>query len=271
MTLAPIAWKSSGRLLSLALVSSVALSTGATYAAPRQAMLAPVAQTWLTVDPPLLCRTWVSPSEFARHCTAHWHLDAQRRPFSDDPAWVPVDSTLAGFDDAGVAARLPLAYTRPIKRLASTKAAPSRHLIASGTYSASGPYGLWTPPPGYHAYAMSDYAGDPNAAEFGFCTWWAQYKRQDEQLITLGNAGQWAANARSQGMSVGSAPRLGATVVFAPGVEGASSQGHVAHVEAVYGGGWFLISEMNMAWNGGGWGRVSFRYALAAPGVSFIY
>ena len=137
--------------------------------------------------------------------------------------------------------------------------------------SGSGPYGLWTPPPGMSAYAMTDYAGDPNAAQFGFCTWWAQYKRLDEQLIRLGNAWQWAGNASGAGLSVGSVPQVGATAVFGPGVEGASGQGHVAHVEAVYTGGWFLISEMNMAWNGGGWGRVSFRYALAGPGVSFIY
>ena len=63
----------------------------------------------------------------------------------------------------------------------------------------------------------------------------------------------------------------GATVVFQPGVEGAGGAGHVAHVEAVYPGGWFLISEMNFYWNGGGWGRVDYRFAYARSGVSFIY
>jgi len=35
--------------------------------------------------------------------------------------------------------------------------------------------------------------------------------------------------------------------------------------------GWFLISEMNFYWNGGGWGRVDYRYAHSGWGVSFIY
>ena len=36
-------------------------------------------------------------------------------------------------------------------------------------------------------------------------------------------------------------------------------------------GGWFLISEMNFYWNGGGWGRVDYRFAHSGPGVYFIY
>ena len=69
----------------------------------------------------------------------------------------------------------------------------------------------------------------------------------------------------------GSVPAAGATVVFQPGVQGASGLGHAAHVEAVYGNGWFLVSEMSFFWNGGGWGRVSFRYAHVGWGVTFIY
>ena len=106
---------------------------------------------------------------------------------------------------------------------------------------------------------------------FGQCTWWAQYKRQDENLRRMGNARYWAAGAASRGYRVGRTPRAGATVVFQPGVEGAGGAGHVAHVEKVYPGGWFLVSEMNFYWNGGGWGRVSYRFAYARSGVSFIY
>ena len=36
-------------------------------------------------------------------------------------------------------------------------------------------------------------------------------------------------------------------------------------------GGWFLISEMNFYWNGGGWGRVDYRLAHTGWGVQFIY
>jgi len=28
---------------------------------------------------------------------------------------------------------------------------------------------------------------------------------------------------------------------------------------------------MSFYWNGGGWGRISFRYAHTGPGVAFIY
>jgi hypothetical protein len=106
---------------------------------------------------------------------------------------------------------------------------------------------------------------------FGQCTWWAQYKRQNENLRHMGNARYWAAGAASRGYRVGHTPRAGATVVFQPGVEGAGGAGHVAHVEKVYPGGWFLVSEMNFYWNGGGWGRVSYRFAYVRSGVSFIY
>lgn len=281
MTLTPMTWRTGGRLVSLALLGSVALNTGA-HAAPvppttYMAEATEDSQTWLTLQRPLLCATTVTPTSFSRRCTTHWYLDARRQPVSDDPAWVPIESAILDASDGEVF--LPhwlLRATRPTVRqgkrilpriVASAAAAP---WTGAGT-GGSGPYGLWNPPPGYHAYAMADYAGDPNAAFFGVCTWYAQYRRQDERLMDLGNAWQWAFTAASHGLRTGSAPAVGATVVFQPGVEGAGGAGHVAHVEAVYTGGWFLISEMNMAWNGGGWGRVSYRYALVAPGVSFIY
>ncbi len=90
-------------------------------------------------------------------------------------------------------------------------------------------------------------------------------------MTKLGMASQWAANAPRYGLRTGTTPVVGATAVFQPGVEGAGSGGHVAHVEQVLGGGWFIVSEMNFGLNGGGWGRVDWRYAYVAPGVAFIY
>ena len=84
-------------------------------------------------------------------------------------------------------------------------------------------------------------------------------------------ATQWIAAARSHGLAVGSSPATGATVVFSPGVEGAGGGGHVGHVEQVLSGGWFIISEMNFYWNGGGWGHVDYRYVHTGSGVAFIY
>jgi surface antigen len=140
---------------------------------------------------------------------------------------------------------------------------------ASSSQGGGGGIGSWTPVPGHPTYTMHDFSGDPNARYFGVCTWWAWYKHQDEGM--LGNAKDWPANARARGYATGTTPQVGATVVFQPGVQGASALGHVGHVEQILDNGWFVISEMNFGWNGGGWGRVDYRYVQAAPGVSFIY
>ncbi len=124
--------------------------------------------------------------------------------------------------------------------------------------------------PGHPAFAASGPNGYYVVA-WGQCTWWAQYERRDENLQSIGNAQYWAAGAAARGYRVGSVPAAGSTVVFQPGVQGAGGAGHVAHVVAVYPNGWFLVSEMNFYWNGGGWARVDYRYAHAGAGVAFIY
>ena len=129
----------------------------------------------------------------------------------------------------------------------------------------------WMSVPGHPPYAVRDWAGDSMAAAFGQCTWWAQATRRNENLRGLGNARYWAGNAPARGLRVGYTPVVDATVVFQPWVQGAGKYGHVAHVLALYPGGWFLVSEMNAYGNGGGWGRVSFRYVHTGPGVAFIY
>jgi surface antigen len=92
-----------------------------------------------------------------------------------------------------------------------------------------------------------------------------------DNVSGLGYAASWARNAAARGMAVGSTPQTGATVVFQPGVQGASSEGHVGHVVATYSNGWFLVAETAFWWNGGGFGRVSYRYAHSGWGVNFIY
>lgn len=143
-------------------------------------------------------------------------------------------------------------------------------------YISAAPFTPWPPSdpyayvPGYGAYAMSD-VGGYYSWSFGQCTWWAQYERKDENLMHMGNAQYWAGGARARGYQVGWQAQSGATVVFQPGVQGAGGAGHVAHVVKVYPNGWFLISEMNFYWNGGGWGRVDYRLAHEGSGVQFIY
>ncbi len=128
-------------------------------------------------------------------------------------------------------------------------------------------------PAGYHSFGpVRDFRGDPYSSSRGQCTWWAATRRLDENFKNLGNvAYQWAANAPKHGLKTGTTPVVGATVIFQPWVQGAWGGGHAAHVVAVYSGGWFLISEMNFHWNGGGWDRVDYRYAHTGTGVTFIY
>ncbi len=124
--------------------------------------------------------------------------------------------------------------------------------------------------PGHPAFGVSN-PTNYYAVAWGQCTWWAQWKRQDEYLAHMGNALYWLGGAAGRGYRTGGVPVAGATVVVQPGVQGAGGAGHVAHVEAVYPGGWFLVSEMNFYWNGGGWGRVDYRYMHTGPGIGFIY
>jgi surface antigen len=187
-----------------------------------------------------LCYGW---ADHALHCTLHWHR-VNGTPVSNT-SWVPnIGTSNASSGTSGSVGQL--------------KPAPSG-------------ISQWAPVPGHPAFAVSRPRNNFYGVAFGQCTWWAQWKRRDENLRGMGNAWQWAAGARARGYRTGLTPRIGATVVFQPGVQGASNLGHVAHIEDVYRGGWFMVSEMNFFWNGGGWGRVDYRYAHVGPGVSFIY
>ncbi|HZC05495.1 MAG TPA: CHAP domain-containing protein [Ktedonobacterales bacterium] len=230
-----------------------------------------------------------------KHCTAQWHIDTSGRLISDASTWAPNPTGEWPTLTDSVLTAAPLRASSPKLSLAGAPRQSATHTIASVMvlhtitvapkpkpaqttapaatfYTSPGAIGQWTPVPGHPTYSMSDFAGDPHSAEFGVCTWWAWYARRDEpQLGYLGSATNWISGARAQGMSVGYAPAVGATVVFQPGVQGAGGGGHVGHVEQLLGGGWFIISEMNFYWNGGGWGRVDYRYAHAGSGVAFIY
>lgn len=106
-----------------------------------------------------------------------------------------------------------------------------------------------------------------NAYPFGQCTYGAAALRPDENLNGLGNARDWLWRAQARGLPTGYSPRVGATVVFQPGVQGASWLGHVGHVVRIGAGGAFLMEAMN---DSGGWGRYSFRWVHTGPGVGFI-
>lgn len=203
------------------------------------------------VDNSWLCYGW---SNGAYHCTHHWHRSGSRL-VSNNPAWVP--------NYRGSSSVRTISFSAP-------RSAPLGDGSHVGVvYAAPGNIGSWVYT-GISAHSMRN-PGGAYSSYFGTCTWYAWYRHSNEPLMQLGNAAAWAWNAPRHGLRTGSKPVAGATVVFQPGVQGASGMGHAAHVEKVYSNGWFLVSEMSFYWNGGGWGRVSYRYAHTGSGVTFIY
>lgn len=200
-----------------------------------------------------LCYGW---SNGAYHCTIHWHRTSSGQLVSDNAAWVP-NYSAAWVPSYGVVADPAPQSSASAPLSFAAGAAPTG--ISQWAYT------------GHPSYAMGDSGGDPYYSAFGYCTWYVWYRNRYQPLMQMGNAWQWAFTASAYGLRTGSSPAVGATAVFQPGVQGASSLGHAAHVEAVYSNGWFLVSEMSFYWNGGGWGRVDYRYAHTGPGVSFIY
>jgi surface antigen len=234
-------------------------------------------------------RAYGMTGQTTTRCTTHWRIDDALRLVSDDVAWTPnptgawpLANDLLTFDRAAHQAR---PHVRTLTRVVKRHATPATRTTSAprtptggapggstgGSTGGGGSYNPWAPVPGHPTYSMGDFAGDPYASSFGVCTWYAWYRHRSEPLASFGPARNWLAGARAYGLAVGSQPAVGATVVFAPGVEGAGGTGHVGHVEAVLGGSWFMISEMNFYWNGGGWGRVDYRYVYVTSGVSFIY
>ena len=191
-----------------------------------------------------LCYGW---SNGAYHCTQWWHVSGGRY-VSGNPRWVP--SQTSGSN----AAQSVIFKATSVK--SSSLGLPLRTSI-----------GQWSRT-GYAAYTAW-WGGDGYA--FGQCTAGARYLSGNHIPTGLGDAKDWANNARRRGMAVGFTPRVGSTVVFQPGVQGASYTGHAGHVVAVYGNGWFMMEAENDYFDGGGFNRVDYRYAHAGPGVQFIY
>ena len=113
---------------------------------------------------------------------------------------------------------------------------------------------------------------DPNSISFGRsgynhfpwgqCTYWVASRRN---IPWNGDAWSWFGSARSSGWATGRTPRVGAIMVTWE----SRYYGHVALVEAVYGDGSYMVSEMNYR----GLGVVDHR--RIGPGqvplIGFIY
>jgi hypothetical protein len=198
-----------------------------------------------------LCYGW---SNGVYHCTSHWHRSGSAL-VSDNPAWVPN----AGQSSASTTAHA--AGTGAPARSGAVLAVNSAGEPCRSTTYFSGAPSQWEVPPscyaGIYHVNPANYVYRPG---FGWCNWWPEVMNPSRPDLLWGHYPR------------GSTPRPGATVVFAPGVQGASSGGHYARVVAVYPGGqWLLISEMNFYWRGGGWAKVSYRYVHTGAGVTFIY
>jgi surface antigen len=115
--------------------------------------------------------------------------------------------------------------------------------------------------------------GSPESWPVGVCTYWANLRYHELTgfwVTWIGNAYQWADGAREAGWNVSTTPHVPSIVVLMPGVEGASSFGHVAVVESASGN---TVHTSNMNWfeNGGGFDIVSYTDFTAGPGVYFIW
>ena len=197
-----------------------------------------------------LCYGW---SNGAYHCTTHFHYSGGH-PVSDNPAWVPNYGSSAAASQGAAGGHT--SGTSSTVQGSTSAGEPCR-----STQYFNGTPSQWAVPPscygGVYRINPANYVYRPG---FGWCNWWPEVMNPSRPDLLWGHYPR------------GATPRPGATVVFAPGVQGAGSGGHYGRVVAVYPGGyWFLISEMNFTWRGAGWQKVEYRYVHTGPGVSFIY
>ena len=120
----------------------------------------------------------------------------------------------------------------------------------------------WSVPPGcYGTIYQPNPANYVQRPGFGWCNWWVRVTHPAHPDIT-----------ESLAYTRGTNPVAGAPIFFDGNEQGADSEGHWAVAVAIapdhY---WVLISEMNFAWRGAGWGKIDYRYIHVSPHVHFVY
>ncbi|HDZ6232622.1 TPA: CHAP domain-containing protein [Staphylococcus aureus] len=89
---------------------------------------------------------------------------------------------------------------------------------------------------------------------WGQCTWYVHQRRHQigkDVPTTLGDGGDWADNAKSQGFKTGKTPKEGACASLGRGVLGADGiYGHIMFVEKVKKDGGITVSEANVKGKG---------------------
>lgn len=243
-----------GGLAALSLAGMQTTLTTA-HAAPRSGI-----RQGLYVQGSWLCRRFSSGTI---HCTHHWHRDRQGRLISDNPSWVPNASYAPRAQAAQAPARVTFSHAPAVVYHGSSLAPePCSPNVPSSVWTTVNYRRAWTVPPGCYGGVFhvnpSNYV---HRSGFGWCNWWPEVLRPDEPQLP------WGA-----GLARGKAPRVGATVYFAPFDQGASAGGHYGHVESISpDGGYILISEMNDIWRGAGFAKVNYRYVRVDGGLTFIY
>ena len=196
-----------------------------------------------------LCYGWAS----YYHCTQHWRM-VNGHPVSLVPGFVP---NLRGIRTASGGSHSGTTITtadRTATQDTTNQPCHERVVFPSSIRQ-------WTVPSGCYARIFRpgprNYVSRPS---YGYCNWWPE-------VLSPHYAGSTVLHLASHAR-----PRIGATVFFAPRVQGASAEGHYARVVAIAPGGyWVLITEMNFYWRGGGFARVDYRYIHVGSGVSFRY
>jgi hypothetical protein len=120
----------------------------------------------------------------------------------------------------------------------------------------------WTTPPGCYANIYRpNPANYPVRSSWGWCNWWVEQSHPQDPNVT-------GATSYPRGTT----PVANAAVFIDGYEQGAGPEGHWVESVAVSPGGyWILISEMNFAWRGAGWGLVDYRYIHVSPHVHFLY
>ena len=124
--------------------------------------------------------------------------------------------------------------------------------------AASGPAASAPAGPSEIPHSGSSY----NHFPWGQCTYYVASRRN---VPWNGNAWMWFGNARAAGLATGSSPRVGSIMVTWE----SRYYGHVGLVDAVYGDGSYVVSEMNYR----GLGIVDQRHIIPGqvPLIGFIY
>jgi surface antigen len=153
--------------------------------------------------------------------------------------------TRSRFLSGALGALVVFSFVNPTLRLMAASAPVSTQLCDG--YAACSTADFTT-----HGYQYHDYTSYWNMDAGDECTNYAAFVESTAFHVPtpnfgLGNAGDWAANARDHGVLVNATPSVGAVAEWDPGAAGIGSYGHVGVVEQVGpGNSYIVISQQHI-------------------------